>query len=1821
MKKVFTIATITALLVLLGVVVMIDGFGQGPKQAIDQTSETRVSETIIEQGEKSPTKNPSQLKTGEEKIKDCPSHEAMLGNPVLSIECYLYKEYFDEAYQLYPNIPRGVLEAVASQQRGFIHITEDDYGHPWDAHDVPRTYTVMSYYDLPGYEPDYNNLTLVSNLSGFSKEEIKNSPRISILAYAKVFSEKMIEFNASEDDWVTITRVFSFLDHRQDGTTADKNNKELFLRLLSLSERAETLDLPVYELDIEWILNSFEYTAYASPKSLCTDYSNVDYDEMAAACNYGIRSVTSSVNKITIHTIEGTSFSAKEWFQDCQSGVSAHYISGEYPDHSNIESVIQSVCEEDKAYHVGVHNSSTIGIEHAGSANATLFTSAFYQESADLVADIASRYPNINPLAMYTGPAHSVTTLLPTCLDIKGHQHFDISTNSASSKYDPGDTWDWFYYYGLVNNNPIQTNYTASSGAFFDPGGSAGNYGGLQNREYIINTGQSGVVLNILNFNLGPGDYVWIYDEPYPNIQPNPHNNTTENGIGPNAPNDVPVGNFLTGSISGLTQTSFTSTQGGFRIIFRSDCQQESSGFQMSWGGQSTTCSDTYEPNNTAGNAAIMDLVGSGAPWSFDIDACVSGTSDDDWYEILLLEPGLLTVTLSEPAPLQLNLISQPPGTVTTLPNGNKKLTFCHSGLSCYPLRIKVWDPGILGSANSDYDLALNWNPLMSCIPNNLTSISGTPKSGSTGLTLSNISASCSGFMITAQVSGGSGMYDWYIGGNFVGSGPSLSAGAGSSGFHNILVIDRNNPCLTAWDDVTISSGTANPSISPSAPSIANGGSIQLFASGGSSYSWAPSTGLSNSNIWNPIASPASTTTYTVTVTDAGGCTSTATATVNVSGTIAIPGNNTPCSAEVLPVSVNSCSYTTGTNVGATNSGVVVNPLCGSTSTSGNATGNYAGGDVWYKLLVPSSGMVVIQTQQQSSLNDAVIAAYTGSCGSLTMIACADDQSSTNFMPLMTLTNLNPNTWVYIRVWEFGNNVFGDFGICATTAGAGSENTSGPDLIVTSFSLSDHTVDQGDYVTVSFTIKNQGTQTSPACWYMCGLAETFQANLIEGGLMDFAVIPSLAPGLMYTLSLNLIIPNVDDGVYYLILGADEPLDNVDEANEDNNLRGEIVMVGDVTPQGVDLDVTTRYLSQTSGLQPGMSWEIGIEVENDGTEDAIGTSALVVLSTNNTYEPGIDIFLWQFNTSDLGPGESDYDEKWITFPPVPHAGTWRVLFIADANHQILELDESNNIGIRTVTVSTTTPATADYVTTIHYLHDKTTGQNLINNQIPAHHELEIFTSTTNQGLIRPSVASRTRFAVSPLPYLVGMQARIGTNTHSSAGIAVGGIDNASPDEFLTGVQVGTNYIIALTDYRQEIYEGIAGENNNVLVYPFEVTYTGPVADLVPQIISMAPYSNALGDSIMVITRIYNYGDTTAYDFSLRHWISIDDEFDGRKIDGRLEQTLVGIDSLAPGDSIDVVRHMALDNDFDAPDLISNIGQYYVLAVVDEECEDVIESSVLNNVSSIPVYVNDMSCYVNMRWHYDNPIDTVEWDATHLDWIYFESPEDCQYTIQSSPWMTMPFTMTQSGETVEYPIFSENTTSYDRIGCIYAGDEDSLCFIQKAAPAVTLPVTWIAVDAYALEGKGIIFWEVGMEYNVSHYAVESSLDGLNFNEIGVLEPLNQLNSMYYFPDELYAHTMYYRVIAVDHDGTRDQSKIVSLGGRSPDEEIYSLTRQSLGYELESFGEITYHLYSMLGQLMYSSECYPSETCTIQIHQTGMYMLVIMHNHEYYVEKLIF
>ncbi|TBX65986.1 hypothetical protein EZL74_11475 [Flavobacterium silvisoli] len=128
------------------------------------------------------------------------------------------------------------------------------------------------------------------------------------------------------------------------------------------------------------------------------------------------------------------------------------------------------------------------------------------------------------------------------------------------------------------------------------------------------------------------------------------------------------------------------------------------------------------------------------------------------------------------------------------------------------------------------------------------------------------------------------------------------------SGGSQKVVYSKSNSAQTYTATATLGSCpiTSSVTVTPNAlPTIstngtsticAGGAGASLTATGGVSYSWTPTTGLSAANVANPTATPSTTTIYTVTGTDANGCQNTATATVTVNTPVVIttqPANQT----------------------------------------------------------------------------------------------------------------------------------------------------------------------------------------------------------------------------------------------------------------------------------------------------------------------------------------------------------------------------------------------------------------------------------------------------------------------------------------------------------------------------------------------------------------------------------------------------------------------------------------------------------------------------------------------------------------------------------------------------------------------------------------------------------------------------------------------------------------------------------------------------------------------------------------------------------------
>lgn len=502
--------------------------------------------------------------------------------------------YFEEAYRLHPSVPRGMLESVAYNYTLFSSSKTKDTIET-DATAIPRTYSVMGL-TLHGKGIFRENLRLISQLSGQAVDSIICDSRTAILAYASAFAKLQQRyrcFSDSVENYKQILTALSELPTPKSSIDEFVMNSSLYVMYLFLQDSSNVLyGAPWRSVNMASLFGSnlfllqqhtIDLSAPEHSKSLLdVDYPNALWNP-AGTCNYVVGRNGVPVTNVTIHYTEGTYAGSISWFQNCTanggagSQVSAHYVL-----RSVDGQVTQMVREADKAWHVGIANGYTIGLEHEAYGNiSSFFTVAMYQSSAALVRNICSRHPNINPLRVFYRDTLDDGTALnvglhdlggtSACTQIRGHQHFP-----GQSHLDPGPFWNWNYYFKLINPNPSVDTVSTILGAFTDSGDSLANYANDERRLLLIYVPNAdSIALTFNSFSLETNyDFMWIYD-----------------GCSVFSPK---IGRWNTQSPGRVV-----SSGDAMLVEFRSDCSTTAAGWVSHW--------QAYLPHSTS-DSTLMDV-------------------------------------------------------------------------------------------------------------------------------------------------------------------------------------------------------------------------------------------------------------------------------------------------------------------------------------------------------------------------------------------------------------------------------------------------------------------------------------------------------------------------------------------------------------------------------------------------------------------------------------------------------------------------------------------------------------------------------------------------------------------------------------------------------------------------------------------------------------------------------------------------------------------------------------------------------------------------------------------------------------------------------------------------------------------------------------------------------------------------------------------------------------------------------------------------------------------------------------------------------------
>jgi gliding motility-associated-like protein len=459
------------------------------------------------------------------------------------------------------------------------------------------------------------------------------------------------------------------------------------------------------------------------------------------------------------------------------------------------------------------------------------------------------------------------------------------------------------FAFALINTASAQTITMTSgtvngcSGTILDPGGAANYPMNCNNTMTFCSNAGNCVQLSFTQFNIESGwDYLYVYN-------------------GPTTGSPQMTGSPFTGT---ALPPVLTSTSGCITIRFTSDGVINAPGFSANI--SCVTCpppppppivaSDCAQAANICSNASFsVDPNGFGAVNELPSGSVVNPSTNPSGVNTGCLLSGELNSTW-----MVVNIAS----------NGNLQFSIGAPGTGCLDWIMFPYNPATTCNAISSNSIApvtCNWN------------------------------GACNGF---------------------TGMASPIPAGGNASNFQpplNVTCGQQYLICLSNYSSLTTTLplnffGTATVSCVIVSPTTVNNATICVGqsatltanATGATSYSWAPATGLSATTGASVTASPSTTTTYTVTSTGScGSSTATATVTVNLAASVTVnsaticagssatltatpgtaggtyswsPGGATTSSITVTPAVTTSytCTYTRLGCVGTATGTVTVNP-------------------------------------------------------------------------------------------------------------------------------------------------------------------------------------------------------------------------------------------------------------------------------------------------------------------------------------------------------------------------------------------------------------------------------------------------------------------------------------------------------------------------------------------------------------------------------------------------------------------------------------------------------------------------------------------------------------------------------------------------------------------------------------------------------------------------------------------------------------------------------------------------------------------------------
>lgn len=301
--------------------------------------------------------------------------------------------------------------------------------------------------------------------------------------------------------------------------------------------------------------------------------------------------------------------------------------------------------------------------------------------------------------------------------------------------------------------------------------------------------------------------------------------------------------------------------------------------------------------------------------------------------------------------------------------------------------------------------------------------------------------------------------------------------------FEVSLTVTTESGCMASFSDfVTVFSIPDIPTVTEYID--CNGSGVQLSVPATDMISWSPTTGLDDPASATPFANPATTTTYTVTMTNADGCVSTADVTVNVS--------DKPVFDQVNITQASDCGVQDASiEINATGTGNILYSIDGTNYGTDNVFNNLAPGDYTVFIQNESDGCVVafngnpvtIENLQAPSIDDVAVVNPTGCNPDGSITVTASGGTGILMYELTGLMNQGPQASNV-----FNNLMEGDYTVTVTNENGSCAQTQDVSL-----------VGQGNNLTIQTPVADQDLCVSATANISITLNEDIASFNITGG--------------------------------------------------------------------------------------------------------------------------------------------------------------------------------------------------------------------------------------------------------------------------------------------------------------------------------------------------------------------------------------------------------------------------------------------------------------------------------------------------------------------------------------------------------------------------------------------------------------------------------------------------------------------------------------------------------------------------------------------------